>query len=331
MNETSFKTRNYLVVVQNNNNKTKTKQQQNNMSSPTSTPSLKDELRCLGLTLLGKPPKKGASIKEQDRLFRAHYGAGWAVLAFLWKSLVYIEKEISNGEIQNNETMMKKKHLLWCLYFFKIYPTESVGARRMDCSPVTLRKWVRHFVREIAFLEPFFVSFWIKKLNRLLPFSCCSLIFPFCLWKIKLQKRYKGDKRNDCLLSVDTTDCRICELNPFEVGFSEQWSSHKFGKKSGLRYEVALSIRTGFICWCNGPFPSGVYNDWQIFNRFFWNYNINLVIKLFFKITIWYIQTSYCTSYSCLLYEFLCIMTVTCVGAFRLSTNISLYPRTKNC
>ena len=159
MNETSFKTRNYLVVVQNNNNKTKTKQQQNNTSSPTSTPSLKDELRCLGLTLLGKPPKKGASIKEQDRLFRAHYGAGWAVLAFLWKSLVYIEKEISNGEIQNNETMMKKKHLLWCLYFFKIYPTESVGARRMDCNPITLRKWVRHFVREIAFLELFFVSF----------------------------------------------------------------------------------------------------------------------------------------------------------------------------
>ena len=129
-------------------------QQQNSKSSPTSTPSLKDELRCLGLTLLGKPPKKGASIKEQDHLFCAHYGAGWAVPVVSWKLLMYIKKEI-NSEMQNNKTRMKKERLLWCLNFCKIYPTKSVGACRMDCSPVTLCKWVRHFVREITFLEPY--------------------------------------------------------------------------------------------------------------------------------------------------------------------------------
>ena len=39
-------------------------------------------------------------------------------------------------------------------------------------------------------------------------------------------------------------------------------------QRAGLRYEVALSILTGSICWItNGPFPCGVANDWQIFKN----------------------------------------------------------------
>ena len=98
-----------------------------------------------------------------------------------------------------------------------------------------------------------------------MPFSCFSLLsFRF---QIKLENRYRGDIKNDCLLSVDTTDCRINEPHPFEKGWSERWSSHKFGKKAGLRYEVALGIQSGDICWSNGPFPCGMYNDWTIFNK----------------------------------------------------------------
>ena len=87
------------------------------------------------------------------------------------------------------------------------------------------------------------------------------------LLQIKLENRYKGDKKNDCLLSVDTTDCRIAELHPFVQSYSRIWSSHKFGKKAGVRYEVALGILSGDICWINGPFPCGLYNDWKIFSQ----------------------------------------------------------------
>ena len=44
------------------------------------------------------------------------------------------------------------------------------------------------------------------------------------------------------------------------------WFSHKF-KGPGLRYEVALSIRTGLIVWLNGPFPCGSFPDIKIFKN----------------------------------------------------------------
>lgn len=40
--------------------------------------------------------------------------------------------------------------------------------------------------------------------------------------------------------------------------------SYKF-KSDGLRYEVGLSILNGDICWINGPFPPGIWNDGDIF------------------------------------------------------------------
>jgi hypothetical protein len=44
------------------------------------------------------------------------------------------------------------------------------------------------------------------------------------------------------------------------------FSSHKFAKKGGVRYEVALCIQTGDIVWVNGPFPCGRNPDITIFH-----------------------------------------------------------------
>ena len=59
------------------------------------------------------------------------------------------------------------------------------------------------------------------------------------------------------MLSVDGTDVRIPERG-------RDWYSHKF-KKSGLRYEVAVSIKSGDICWISGPHQPGLWNDVEIF------------------------------------------------------------------
>jgi len=81
--------------------------------------------------------------------------------------------------------------------------------------------------------------------------------------KIRLEDRFNDDVGNIIKLSVDGTDCRINEpRNPF----STKWFSHKF-KGAGLRYEIALNIRTGEICWINGPFPAGKYQDPTIFKN----------------------------------------------------------------
>ena len=69
-----------------------------------------------------------------------------------------------------------------------------------------------------------------------------------------------GDSGEDCLVSVDCTDFRIQEPTIFWKG----WYSHKF-KGPGLRYEVAVSLKTGYIVWVNGPFACGVWPDIKIF------------------------------------------------------------------
>ena len=63
---------------------------------------------------------------------------------------------------------------------------------------------------------------------------------------------------NDCMLSVDGTDFRLA------MGYSKPFWSYKF-KKSGVRYEVGLCIKTGDICWWNGPSEPGSWNDEMIF------------------------------------------------------------------
>ena len=79
-----------------------------------------------------------------------------------------------------------------------------------------------------------------------------------------MENRYKEDVGNDCLLSVDGTDCRIQKKG-------RRWSSHKFAKKAGVRYEVGVAIKSGDICWINGPYPCGQFADITIFREgIFW-------------------------------------------------------------
>ena len=65
------------------------------------------------------------------------------------------------------------------------------------------------------------------------------------------------DVGNDCVLSVDGVDMDMPE-------HGRRWYSHKI-KRSGLRYEVGLSIRSGDICWVNGPYECGKWPDISIF------------------------------------------------------------------
>ena len=51
------------------------------------------------------------------------------------------------------------------------------------------------------------------------------------------------------------------------MNLGSKFSSHKFNKKSGLRYEVAVDILRGFIVWIRGPFPAGAWPDISIFRH----------------------------------------------------------------
>ena len=70
------------------------------------------------------------------------------------------------------------------------------------------------------------------------------------------------DIGNQCLATIDGTDFKIYQYKPFWTG----WYSHKF-KGPGVRYEVGLCIRTGWIVWIHGPFPCGKWPDLKIFRK----------------------------------------------------------------
>ncbi len=63
---------------------------------------------------------------------------------------------------------------------------------------------------------------------------------------------------NDCLLLVDGTDFCIA------MGYSKPFWDYKF-KRRGCHYKVGLCIKTGNICWWNGPYKPGDWNDEMIF------------------------------------------------------------------
>ena len=71
--------------------------------------------------------------------------------------------------------------------------------------------------------------------------------------------RFVDDTGNDCLLSNDGVDFLMA------MSYLKEFYSYKF-KKCALRYELALCIKTGWICHWNGPFEPGMYNDEMVFN-----------------------------------------------------------------
>ena len=58
-------------------------------------------------------------------------------------------------------------------------------------------------------------------------------------------------------MTIDWIDYEIAELG-------RSFYSHKF-QHSALRYEIALSILTGDICWVNGPYEAGRWPDIKVF------------------------------------------------------------------
>ena len=74
-------------------------------------------------------------------------------------------------------------------------------------------------------------------------------------------RKYGAPFDQESYVTVDGTDFRIFEPEHF----SPDWYSHKY-KGPGLRYEIAISIATGYIVSVHGPFPCGLWTDRKIFN-----------------------------------------------------------------
>ena len=90
----------------------------------------------------------------EDRRFRSLFGARIEIVLKVWLML---------GKDGLRPKKSKPRHLLWKLYFLKVYPWEApgcsaVGGSKGAIDPKTFRKWVWLFIERIAELADEVVS-----------------------------------------------------------------------------------------------------------------------------------------------------------------------------
>jgi hypothetical protein len=87
----------------------------------------------------------GLEVKEAQ-LFREFFGTNVRVVKILWELVVFEKLRPRGG---------RPEHLLWALYFMKVYPKQGpgflvVGASAGAVDPKIQRKWVWMYVEAIA-------------------------------------------------------------------------------------------------------------------------------------------------------------------------------------
>ena len=73
-----------------------------------------------------------------------------------------------------------------------------------------------------------------------------------------MEERFSGAQPQD--LTYVTLDCTDCSIEEPGKEMDTKWYSPKLNGP-GLKYEVAISIRTGHIVWVSGGIPCGRWND----------------------------------------------------------------------
>jgi hypothetical protein len=96
----------------------------------------------------------GAATTEETRHFREFFGTSVLIVEKTWE-LLKRDSLLPEGG--------RPKHLLWALYFMKVYPKQSPGCSAVGASagavdPKTHRKWVWAFINTIANLVNVVVS-----------------------------------------------------------------------------------------------------------------------------------------------------------------------------
>jgi hypothetical protein len=206
-----------------------------------------DEFYMMAKDVQRRSGQKINTAETEDRRFREFFGVGVHVAIITWTLL------LQHGLLPDEAAV---PHLLWTLYFLTCYPKQEEGcvaaaSKNGAIDPKTWRKYIWPMIYALSDLESVVVS--------LIVLYLLVSIDNLPLFQIIFENR-KFKPTHDTHMSVDCTDCYIRQKGPI-------FSSHKFKKKSALRYEVALCIGTGEIVWINGPFPAGEFNDITIFRE----------------------------------------------------------------
>jgi hypothetical protein len=187
----------------------------------------------------------------EDRRFRELFGASIGIVLHVWYTM-------DEGSLLPDKS--KPKHLLWTLYFLKVYPRgapgcSAIGGGGGGIDPKTLRKWVWLFIERVAELADKVVSIFLSLLVVATVIYSPPPLPAIAAAQVVFESRLGAHEvGNDCLMSIDGTDFHILQKGP-------AFASHKYAGKSALRCELGINILAGNLVWVSGPYPAGKWND----------------------------------------------------------------------
>lgn len=114
-----------------------------------------EEISAVARDIQNRLSRRVGAESMERRCFREFFGTSISIACLVWHLLLEHNRLPENGEI---------KHLLWTLFFLKVYPKQGpacsvVGASKGAINPKTFRKWVWKFCEAIAELHVEVVSF----------------------------------------------------------------------------------------------------------------------------------------------------------------------------
>lgn len=197
-----------------------------------------------------------------ERCFKAHFKLTPNACRALYQRLLDHIRPLSTSylypKVRFDNT--EPRHLLWVLHHFFTNPTEEIGSSFFGVTPKTYRKYVWVMAYFLQELSSHIVSL---TEHSTIQYLFCPFVFSTHLlyfWQVQLNNRYIRSTGCECLMTIDGIDLQINEPTQFDP----LWFSHKFNGPA-LRYEVGVSIQTGWIVWIHGPFPAGDFPDIEIF------------------------------------------------------------------
>lgn len=107
-------------------------------------------IEALAATITGRCLSSSSSRRIRRRRFLSVFGISPYVVSLIWDMF-------ENGS-DFADTKIRPIHLLWTLYFLKVYDTETVCANACCCDEKTFRKWIWVCMEQLAELEDDVVS-----------------------------------------------------------------------------------------------------------------------------------------------------------------------------
>eukprot|EP00536_Pseudo-nitzschia_multiseries_P019074 jgi/Psemu1/58787/gm1.58787_g len=219
----------YVALLLVANSKPPHPQQNKTLGSQQTRMVTEEAIERVAREVLRWPERRKWNSRDVVRRFKACFGASGTIVADVWNRIVDRGPIESGGE---------PKHLLWALIHLKVYLTVEIHCSITGWpSAKTFSKWAWYFIEQIADLKDDVI--------------CLGNRFD----------GLNGIATTNCFISVDGTDCPAYEPWPF----SRQMYSHKLNGP-GIKYEVGVCLKTGWIVWINGPFV-GSANDATIFKE----------------------------------------------------------------